>query len=82
MKSILEQMFMGEINVTESLAKEERKPIPGSNSFIKALTPEQQQKYEEIFDDLMIQWTLDNQECFVLGFKMAARMLLEVLADN
>lgn len=82
MKSILEALFMGEINVTESFAKRKREPILDSDSFIKALTPDQQRKYEEIFDDLMAQWTLDNQECFVLGFKMAVRMLLEVLADN
>ncbi len=82
MKSILAALFMGEINVAESYAKRKREPLPDSESFFKALSPEQQKKYEEIFDDLMVQWTQDNQECFVLGFKMAVRMLLEVLADN
>ena len=81
MKSILEALFMGDIDVVELLAERERIPISGSEAFIKTLSPEQQGKYEDIFNDFMKQWTLDNQASFVIGFKMAVRMILEAIAE-
>lgn len=82
MKSILEALFMGDIDVVEVLAERERIPISGSESFIKTLSLEQQGKYEDIFNDFMKQWTLDNQASFVIGFKMAVRMILESIGES
>lgn len=81
MKSILEALFM-ELNIMESLPIRICKTKPDIESFIKALTPEQQKQYETISDAYMEQWALDNQDCFVIGFKLAVRMVLESMLES
>ena len=81
MKSILEDLFDGKINVTEWLPIRKRKSHPDMDSFVKALTSEQQKQYEENLDSLMEQWALNNQDCFMIGFKIAVRMILESVCE-
>lgn len=83
MKSILEDLFLGKINVMESLPFRE-KEIHVSNEalFIKTLTPEQKEQYENIQNIFRNNCTLENQDCFITGFKMGAQMMLECLSDS
>lgn len=82
MNSILEDLFMGRIDIMESLYTGKQKPIPDREAFIKTLSPEQQELYEKILDAFMEQWAVDNQTCFINGFKMAARIILECLSET
>ncbi len=50
-------------------------------AFIQSLTSEQQKQYEELSDAFMEQWGLDNQDCFMIGFKIAVRIFLEAIID-
>ena len=82
MKSILEDLFMGKIDIIETLSMHKRKPIPEGEIFTKTLSPEQQEMYERVINSFLDRWALDNQESFVMGFRMAVKMIVESLEDS
>ena len=71
---------MGKVNATDFLIEKNGELVSGSEPFARTLSPEQRETYEKIFDDFMEQWTQDNLQCFVIGFKTAVRMILESIA--
>ena len=79
MKSILEDLFAGNINVMENLPVKERNAVSGEDAFINSLSSEQKQTYEEILASYMDRCALENQDCFMIGFKMAVHILMESL---
>ncbi len=79
MNSILDELFMGRIDILENLPFRKQEPVPDEAAFIKTLTTEQQQLYEEIQDSFMERCALEYKDCFVTGFKMAIRIILESL---
>ena len=66
----------------ESLYTGKQKPISDKEAFIKTLSPEQQELYEQILDSFIEQWAVENQACFINGFKMAVRMILECMSET
>ena len=56
MNSILEDLFMGKIDIMESLYTGKQKPISDKEAFIKTLSPEQQELYEQILYTIIEQW--------------------------
>lgn len=81
MKSILEDLFLGKINVMESLPFKAQDPVPGEDSFISSLSPGQKQTLEEILGSLADRSAWESQKCFLFGFKMAVRMIFEPISD-
>lgn len=79
MKNILGDLYAGHINVMENLPVKERNSISGEDTFINSLSSEQKQTYEEILASHMDQCALENQDCFIAGFKMAVQILMESL---
>ena len=82
MKSLLEDLFMGRIDIAESLPMRKRASILEEKLFIKTLTAEQQDKYEEIVNGYLDQQALEIQDSFITGFKTAVRFILESLTDT
>jgi len=82
MKSVLEDLFMGKIDVMESLASKTRPPVPGENAFYDSLSPEYQEVYERVLDSFIQRGALENQGCFIAGFKLAIRLILESTMDT
>jgi hypothetical protein len=80
MKNILEDLFAGNINVMENLPVKERNAVSGEDAFINSLSSEQKQTYEEILASYMDRCALENQDCFMVGFKMAVNLILECLS--
>lgn len=82
MNSILEKLFMGEFDAMEFLPVRNEIPSPDIDAFAKYLTPERQEQFKESMDRLMKQWLLSNQDCFIIGFKTAIRVILESITDT
>lgn len=82
MKSVLEDLFMGQINVMESLPVRKRKRVPNEDSFIKSLSVEQQEIYLKIVDSILDQCGEQIKDSFMIGFKMAVKMILEAIANT
>lgn len=82
MKSILEDLFMGRIDVMESLPVRKRQSVPDENTFIESLSVEQQEIYLKIVDSILDQCIEQMQDCFNIGFKMGVRIFLEALTDT
>ncbi len=79
MNSILEDLFLGRIDIMETLTVKKQSSTSDKESFIKTLTTEQQEQYEKIENAFMERCALEYQECFISGFKTAVRMILESL---
>ena len=73
---------MGKIDIMEMLNVKKQSSTSDKESFIKTLTPEQQELYEKIENTFMERCALEYQECFITGFKTAVRMILESLSDT
>ena len=50
-------------------------------AFCKALSKEQQATYEDLHSAQMQMMALAEEECFVEGFQIGARMILDVLTN-
>lgn len=82
MESILEDLFMGEINIMESLPVRKKKRVSGEDAFIESLSLEQQEIYLKIVDSILDQCGEQIKDSFMIGFKMAVRMILEAITDT
>lgn len=80
MNSILEDLFKGDLNLTDPPPAKKKAPAPDEAPFINSLTADQQKTYEQIQSAYMERCALENQRCFVSGFKLAVRLILESLA--
>ncbi len=82
MNSILADLFKGEIDIMETLPFRKKGPDPDEMRFFNTLTPEQQEIYEQIQNMILDRCALENQDCFVAGFKMGVRIILESLTNT
>ncbi len=80
MNNTLENLFKGNLNLAESPLAKKNPPAPDEAPFINSLTADQQKTYEQIQSAYMERCALENQRCFVSGFKLAVRLILESLA--
>ena len=49
--------------------------------FCKSLNQDQQAAYEELYDKHIRMMAISEEECFIEGFQMGARMILDVLTN-
>ncbi len=82
MNSILDDLFKGNINIMEILSFRPSAPTPDRAEFMKTLTTEQQEVYDEIRDAIMVECAQENRDCFVIGFSMAVKMMIEALTNS
>ena len=82
MNSILEDLFKGEIDIMETLPFRKQEPSPDEMLFFNSLTAEQQKLYEQIQNRFLDRCSLENQDCFVAGFKIGVRIILESLTNT
>ena len=82
MKSLLKDLFMGRIDVMGSMPFKGKNNVASEVLFIKTLTSEQKEQYEELLNGLRTECRLEYEYSFVTGFKMGLRLLLECLSDT
>ena len=49
--------------------------------FCRSLTHDQKTAYEELYDKHIRMMAISEEECFVEGFQMGARMILDILTN-
>ncbi|RGG65196.1 hypothetical protein DXD76_13380 [Firmicutes bacterium TM09-10] len=92
MKSVLEQLYDGEIypaeqvNVrTEGYQQMRREHYSHYEDFIeqlKTLNPPLDERFIEIMDEQLDALPLETAETFIFGFRLGAKIILEVLEDR
>lgn len=86
MESILDDLFMGKIDIIQNLPFRKLDLSPDKDedetAFISTLTAEQRQIYEKIQNAFMDRCALEYKDCFITGFKMAVRLILESLSET
>lgn len=82
MNSTLENLFKGNLNLAGSPPAKKNPPAPDEAPFVNSLTAEQRKTYEQIQTAIMERCALENQRCFVSGFKLAVRLILEALSNS
>lgn len=89
MQNILEQLFNGELypgeNVKVTLdgyqdAKKEA--MQAYNKFVEKLCPEMKKEMDEWFSKESDASAFHDTQIFIDGFKLGARMMLEIMEDN
>lgn len=89
MKSILLELFQGEITPLERYAatlKEYKEQwdntLKSENSFVKKLDDPLRAEFEKLMDDHFDLIPLEMSDVFVEGFRIGARIMLESLWDK
>ena len=92
MKSVLEQLYDGEfypaeqVNVrTEGYQQMRREHYSHYEDFIeqlKTLNPPLDERFIEIMDEQLDALPLETAETFIFGFRLGAKIILEVLEDR
>lgn len=82
MNSILENLFKGKTDIPEPLTFKKRAHSPDEKLFIDTLSTEQQEIYEQMCKLNIKRRSLENQDCFVAGFRMAVNTILELLTNT
>ena len=92
MKSVLEQLYDGEIypaeqvnDRTEGYQKMRREHYSHYEDFIeqlKAFNPPLSERFIEIMDEQLDALPLETAETFIFGFRLGAKIILEVLEDR
>ena len=87
MKSILHQLYDGEIapweqfatTLTDSRAKRQEH-LRHYESLRRTLTEEQRKELEEVTDEQLALFPLEQAESFIKGFRLGAGIMIEVLS--
>lgn len=89
MKSIIQMLYDGEIIPTEYLSsldkkhlKEWEETVQLEDAFIEKLDPEMRDEFHDILSKHFRLDSSDGEASFVLGFKMGARVMIEVFSDK
>ena len=90
MNQLLEQLYMGEINVNEYFDPRTKEPLAQAiqqtreleANFHASLTSEQQKVFEELMEQRVDATTREYINIFVEGFRMGAKLIIEVISDS
>ena len=90
MTKMIEKLYMGEINVNEffdprtkgSFAKTIKATNELENAFCATLSPEQKSLFYQLMERRVDTTSLEYINMFSEGFRMGARLMLEVMLDD
>ena len=87
MKSIIEELWNGEINPQDTLVDnnphyKKLQQLQSRNELLESLSEEQKEKLEKYCDTTLEMNSVSEREAFASGFRIALRLACAALADQ
>lgn len=85
----LEKLYYGELTLSEHapLDRDEWKHlvsqvVEDETALFDGMTDEQREKYRKYYDSAARHHVMETRDAFVVGFRLGARMMMEILAEE
>ena len=87
--NLLEKLYYGELIPFEHPALDQDKwhslvsqVVEAETALLDGMTEEQKEKYQKYYEAASRHHSAETCDLFVLGFRLGARLMLEILADD